>query len=620
MNFFHRSIFISVLALTSCPLLSQINVTALISDAQTDISKNNYLEAIKKLNICISVKPGESVAYFFRGLCKYYLNDNLGAEQDLTNALTIYNPWAYDAYNYRGLAKYRLQDFNGAIMDFNKVILKRPRDPQLYIERAFARLSNQDFKGSLSDCDKSLDLGAEGDNIYLCKGSAESGLEDYESALKDYVLALRFNPKNVDVFIRRGITKLKMGNNQDAISDFNLALKLDTVSTLAYFNRAEAEMAANDQDAALRDLNTILKYEPENSLVYFNKAFIEANQKEYKKAIKDFDKVLELNPQNIQALFNRAKLKTMVNDYKAALADYNQTIESFPYYVEAYYDRSEVKKHLKDFEGAKKDVELSKIISEMNQEKNLSQKNRDSLNLIRLMELDANFGSGETNSEDTVSIELMPVFAISVKDSNNIKSIFYSPLLLKLGTQSQPLCFSNKESKYKLNVSDSASEHHSLLLKAIYKTGLQLFNDAAKDYTKNIELNPKSAIAYFARGVNTCKEIGLIRQFDSKNLNEKYEKALLDFNKAIQLEPDFAFAYYNRAYVKCQLHDFNGSEKDCDSAIRANPDIADAYYNRGLLLLVLRNKLNACQNFSKASELGLIESYAIIKRYCSHIR
>ena len=82
------------------------------------------------------------------------------------------------------------------------------------------------------------------------------------------------------------------------------------------------------------------------------------------------------------------------------------------------------------------------------------------------------------------------------------------------------------------------------------------------------------------------------------------------------MEPGFAVAYYNRAFVKCQLQDFNGAIKDYDNAIHADADLADAYYNMGLFLLYLKDKVDACKDFSKSGELGLSESYAVIKKYC----
>jgi tetratricopeptide (TPR) repeat protein len=178
---------------------------------------------------------------------------------------------------------------------------------------------------------------------------------------------------------------------------------------------------------------------------------------------------------------------------------------------------------------------------------------------------------------------------------------------------------------------ENKKDFNGMLQKAIQKTNMQFFNDALNDYDKMIALDPSSPIVYFARGVNSCREIELLNKFNDDLLlpgqpktgvktqkEEIYQQALSDFNKVLQSEPGFAVAYYNRAYVKCQLHDFNGAVKDYDSAIHADPSLADAYYNRGLFLLYLQVKPDACRDFSKAGELGLTESYPVIKRYCLH--
>lgn len=38
--------------------------------------------------------------------------------------------------------------------------------------------------------------------------------------------------------------------------------------------------------------------------------------------------------------------------------------------------------------------------------------------------------------------------------------------------------------------------------------------------------------------------------------------------------------------------------------------------NRGLLFLLLDDQKNACLDLSKAGELGIIESYNVMKRFC----
>src|SRR6188768_1021494 len=99
------------------PSAAQYNFTKYMSDAREEMVKNNFTEAINKLNICVQVRPAEYQAWFYRGLCKYYLNDNLGALSDLEKATSNYSPWFYDACTYRALVKDKLEDYDGAIRD-----------------------------------------------------------------------------------------------------------------------------------------------------------------------------------------------------------------------------------------------------------------------------------------------------------------------------------------------------------------------------------------------------------------------------------------------------------------------------------------------------------------------
>ena len=51
--------------------------------------------------------------------------------------------------------------------------------------------------------------------------------------------------------------------------------------------------------------------------------------------------------------------------------------------------------------------------------------------------------------------------------------------------------------------------------------------------------------------------------------------------------------------------------------LEVDKDIAEAYFNRGLLYIYQGNRSAANVDLSKAGELGLTDSYSIIKRYCS---
>jgi len=625
---------------------AQLNVNTYLIEARADITNKKYFEAIQKLDICIEVYPSEYAAYFYRGVCKYYLKDNLGAVQDLNGAISMYNPLLYDAYHYRGLVRYRLGDYEGAIKDINHVIDGAGNDPVLLVERAFFKLSAQNYHGAISDCTAALRMKYMSENLYLCMGMGENAINKFDSALICYNLALKINPQSEDIYVRIGMTDADLGKYLEAIEQYNHALKIDSTNTLAYFNRAEANSKLNNDNEALEDYNMVINYDPTNAVAYFDRGIIEANKKEYRVAIADFDKVLTLNPKNIQALVNRANLKYETKDYQGAIKDYNTTLELFPYFVEAYNDRARVKESLHDYAGAKSDYILANYMAEANRFRDTIQKANDSTRLTHLLALNSNFNSVDKKLADTASIDLMPIYKIASKD-NNYGKPGYFPFLFKKDKQEYNIfCLTNKKIQYpdtakdntKSSINQAAKDKNGqlelALQKAIQKTNMQLFNAAGKDYDKIIEQDTGCAIAYFARGIDICEETEALSQLDDNTqytyinktykvgndpTEDKYKKALADFSKTIQIEPDFAFAYYNRAYVKYKLHDLSGAVGDYNIAIQINADFADAYYNRGLLLFCENNKLDACEDFSKAGELGITEAYVIIKLYCSEV-
>jgi len=621
---------------------SQLNASVYISGARGAMAGKNYFEAIQKLDVCIKIKPSEYEAYFLRGVCKYFLNDDIGAEQDLNVAINMYDPYLYEAFHYRSFVKYRLGKYDEAIKDITEV-MRSDNKALLYVERAFSKLANLDYNGSIDDCNTALKRGLLIDNLYMCRGMCENALTQFDSALIDYNRALKLNPKNIDVYVRIGITYAGLTKYKEAIEQYDIALKFDTACTLAYYNRAEANVKINDYKAAMHDYNMVIKYDPMNALAYFNRAALEADQTNYAAAINDFNEVLVLNPKNIQALFNRAKLKTATNDYHGALADYDKIIDLFPYFVEGYYYRAKLKETLHDISGAKMDYNTGKMMSILNHSIDKTQRVSDSNKLTQLTALKADFSNENEKQADTVRIDVFPIYGIVLKSSNHLKAGYFPILLKKSKKEYTDFLLTNKDDGTSVSSGrmDSLKDtkHNDLtadvtLQRAIEETNLQLFNDAIEDYNKTTELDTGMAVAYFARGVDLCREIEMLGRFTddgqytlinntyhvvTDQKNEKYKKALSDFSKVISMEPEFSYAYYNRAYIKYKLQDFSGAIDDYNMALQIDDDFADAYYNRGLLLFCLHDNLNACKDFSKAGELGVTEAYAVIKRYCDQV-
>ena len=93
---------------------------------------------------------------------------------------------------------------------------------------------------------------------------------------------------------------------------------------------------------------------------------------------------------------------------------------------------------------------------------------------------------------------------------------------------------------------------------------------AIADYNKTIEIDPNMAAAYAYRG-------------SSYYLKGDSSRALADLNDAIRRDPKQARFYTNRGAVYRDKGDFDRAIADHTKAIELDPKLPNAFYNRGLV-------------------------------------
>ena len=176
---------------------------------------------------------------------------------------------------------------------------------------------------------------------------------------------------------------------------------------------------------------------------------------------------------------------------------------------------------------------------------------------------------------------------------------------------------------------------------------IQDYAIAIEDFDKAISKDPQFTLAYFARALARSKQIesntdiqeAKTRLVDSPNRMKlpisnkdktftgstpvmpevskktlEYDVILRDYEKVINLDPKFIYAYYNRAEILSIQKDYRGAISDYTEAIKLEPQFAEAYFNRGLDRLSVGETVAGLDDLRKAGELGIVESYSIIKR------
>lgn len=269
-----------------------------------------------------------------------------------------------------------------------------------------------------------------------------------------------------------------------------------------------------------------------NPLQLLMSARIKWEAKDRQGAVRDLDKVIEFNPQNVHALLLRAAIKGDMKDYQGSLEDVNQILKIDPEMMHALKIRAFLKTETKDYKGALED--LSGLISKNNGDSDLFAKRGI---VYGLMDDSVNAGK-----------DLQKAMQLNPSNDEALLALCANMLHEKRWKEAHPLA------------------------------------------EKYIAKHPKVGIAYFYRGRASS---GL----------EQPEEALKDYSRGIELQPENYRAYSSRGFIKLVLRDFKGSLADSDVAIERNPKNYIPYGNKAVVWFIEKNYNNAADSFQKAASL-----------------
>ncbi len=139
--------------------------------------------------------------------------------------------------------------------------------------------------------------------------------------------------------------------------------------------------------------------------------------------------------------------------------------------------------------------------------------------------------------------------------------------------------------------------------RAFAKSEVKDFDGAIEDYNKAIELKHRVVEAYFERGF--CKD--QLHNPDS---------AIADYTKVIEMDPTYVDAYNNRAMTNLNRMKYQEAIKDFDKSIEIKPSYGIPYTNRGYAKMKIGDQNGACDDWTKAAELGIKQAKKFINDFC----
>lgn len=605
-------------------LSSQVKKENKLLIGRIELSNKNYQQAIESFNIASANDPLNFEPYYYRAIAKVELGDIVGAANDINKAIEL-EPRSVDLYILRGSINDRQLNYEKAFEDYTKALSIDSRNADVYLSRAITYSNLQEYANAIKDCELALRYKSRKELVYVIRGMSELGLKNYHEAISDFNLVIENSPNNSSNYVRRATAFYYLNDFEKALTDIQKAIYLDDKNSYAYFQRSMIFNKLNRNDEALADLNKLIEISPNSTSAFYNRALLFTEKENFKAALKDYDKVINLNNKNILAYYNRAIVNQRLKRIKEAKADVEKAIELYPDFVDAYKLRASIKQTLGDYKGAEFDNQTAEIINQSKLNITDSLRQQEELFIAKITSFSSGSASiNPTNATKTNSISLLPSYKIQVLSNqkekriidswNKTKKAFTSYFLVS--TNDNEIGFQdviqNSINELTNEIETTKADAELYLKRAILYQSIDNYTNSENDFNTSLALDSSNYIAYFSRA----------NLFNDKNAltpsKQAIQQILNDYSKCIKENPTFSFAYFNRGNIKFQQEKYIDAIEDFSLAINANPSFAEAYFNRALILLVLENREQACKDLSKAGELGLLQAYDVIAKYCNN--
>lgn len=675
MKEFLKYAFLSVLLWFSSVAYAQLNTDRLLSIGRNALYFEDYILSIQYFNQIIRIKPYLAEPYYFRAIAKIQLEDYEGAEQDI-NEVLLRNPFIAGAFYARGFARKQIGKLSEAEADFDKALEFSPDNLSVLLNRIELYERQEKYDQALQEIDTlikrkvELDvLGFERGRLLFMKGDTLGSLQSFDRLIEQ-------DSTSDEGWGMRGLIHLQMGNREAALADYNEAIKRNRYNSNYYINRGILNYWKKNYKGALADFDRAIELDPQNQLSLFNRALLRDEVGDYDRAIDDLNKTLQLNPNFYEALLKRAEIYIGKGEWSSAERDFTTILIRYPNFVPAYYGRSTAQRNLGMVQSAYLDIETAqqleknkdKIKKEISTEAQYAEE--ESVQ-DRTKDFDTSGGTDLAKSkyDNKLRGAVQNRFADVVNERNfaisyyahteNAGQHYYKciaeidnsgilPAKLKitnneLALTSSSIDFHNQSiNHFSHLIQDNADNAYLYFGRGIDYALTQDYNSAINDFSNAIAINPEFVIAYFCRAnirykqlermlndqektpaeteenllqKNKNKTLGTVQHISpDKKYNYDFELIMRDYDKTIELAPEFEYAWFNKANLLCSQKDFRSAIKHYSKAIEINPEFAEAYFNRGLTRIYTGDTKDGFADLSKAGELGIYQSYNLLKR------
>jgi len=621
--------------------------------AMSKFMLDDFKGAEEDASECLIRNPYYTAAYQLRGAARQNQEKYQLAATDYQRSLEFFPEDRITLVNM-GIVNVEMKQYEVAEKFFEVLLRRFPDYTPGYLTRSQLYLEQGDTIQALTDLDKAIEIDPYTSQSFSARGLLYFQQKQYNKALADLDEAVRLDPYFTGNYINRGLVKYHLNDLRGAMADYDRVIETEENNLIARFNRGLLRAQVADNNRAISDFDKVLELDPDNTIAYLNRSMLKNEIGDKGGALSDLNMVLEAHPDFFNGYYMRSQLKRELNDLRGSENDY-------------LLARAEEAKARKNATSNLEPLDKTSGDDGVKATRDETDTNIEKFNLLVVAhEEDSQKSKYQRQSRGKVQnihapVEMEPLFVLTYYERSFEvhRPVYYSEAMDKGNSQlglNWILKVTNLEAplnelqvqthfrsidNYSRRLEDDTRNAALFFGRGMDFMLVQDYENALKDMNRVLEINPEMILARFARAVIRTKQMEYDRLQDDPIMMDRgsgielpgksefpgklrlpeistrsidYEEILKDYESIIRLNPDFIFAWYNRAEIFTLEKDYRAAISDYTRAIELEPQFAEAYFNRGLSRLSIGETAAGLDDLRKAGELGIIQSYSIIKR------
>ncbi len=371
------------------------------------------------------------------------------------------------------------------------------------------------------------------------------------------------------VYHEKGKKIFDQGKYLESIVQFDLAIKADATYFEGYLDRGRANEKLGKNDLAMADYTKTTQLNAKYAPGFYYKAHLNAQLGNDQLALPDYTTAIKLNPDYLDSYVNRGMLYVKTKQSENALADFNKAIALDAKNAEVLYQRGILYRDMKKQTEALAD--FSKAVS-----------------------LDAKMGKAY--------FEQAKIHA--AKNKNDVAIAEYSKAVT-MGFATEELYRAKAVCNTALGKNDDAIKDYSMIIEQFHSKDADMFRlrgelfarqkmypNAVKDFNKALTFKKDDVATLLARADANIAQG-----------KTKYIQAETDYKKVLTIESANIRAARGLGKMYFEQEKWQLAIDNFSIAIKAGGNAED-YDLRGKANFKLNNKKAACEDFTKAEQMG----------------